>query len=72
MILEVGGKIRWLSTSIETPETVREKDFRVHSNNHSINKLINLKYNSINIITIMSWILFVVFLSFINTNQAKI
>ena len=54
MILEVGGKIRWLSTSIETPETVREKDFRVHSNNHSINKLINLKYNSINIITIMS------------------
>ena len=39
MILEVGGKIRWLSASTETPETVREKDFRVHSNNHSINKL---------------------------------
>lgn len=52
MILEVGGKIHWLSASIETPETVREKDFRVHSNNHSINKLITLKYNSINIITI--------------------
>ena len=41
MILEVGGKIRWLSASIET---VREKDFRVHSNNHSINKLITLNY----------------------------
>ena len=37
MILEVGGKIRWLPASIETPETVTEKDFRVHSNK-SINR----------------------------------
>lgn len=40
MILEVGGKIRWFSASIETPDAVGEKDFRVHSNNHSI-KLTN-------------------------------